>query len=413
MSEIRVNKVVNSTGDNDSGLDMTTNDQVLIKTANTTAITVDSSQNVTLAGNLTVSGTATGVGGGINKNYIINGGMIINQRNGTTLTSSTNNNYNFDRWKLYLNGSVAVSTQQLSALNANVVSLNTASSENFNNVMSIDCTTNANLGSSDMLGQVQIIEGSESVPLAGKSCTLSFWVKSNITGQYYVTFKIGSARSYVAPYTISSANTWQKKTITLTMDTLANLNTSGSLTNGAGFHVYFGLRLGTSSQQTSTINQWVSGNFYGTSSQVTWGTNSSDSFYMSGVKLELGASATAFNHNSIGEELQICRRYFYKTNPDNQKLFGEITGNLYSANQAVLDMNLSPIMRSSPAVTRGGTYNTFWVAGKDTDATTGTAITGAKRNSLWWETASMSIANGGVVGFQVTYNGQLSIDAEL
>jgi len=64
MSEIKVNSVVNSTGDNDSGLDLSTNDQVIIKTANTTALTVDSSQNVTLAGNLTVSGTATGVGGG-------------------------------------------------------------------------------------------------------------------------------------------------------------------------------------------------------------------------------------------------------------------------------------------------------------------------------------------------------------
>jgi len=349
MSEIRVNKVVNSTGDNDSGLDMTTNDQVLIKTANTTAVTVDSSQNVTLAGNLTVSGTTTGVGSSSNKNYIINGGMIINQRNGTTLTSSTNNNYNFDRWKLYLEGSVAVSTQQLSALDANVVSLNTASGENFNNVMSIDCTTNANLGSTDLLGQIQIIEGSESVPLAGKSCTLSFWVKTNITGQYYVTFKIGSARSYVAPYTISSANSWEKKTITLTMDTLANLNTNGSVTNGAGFQVYFGMRLGTSSRQTSTINQWVAGNFYGTGSQVTWGTSSSDTFYMSGVKLELGASATAFNHKSIGEELSASERYY--------QVISNAHGSAFNTGRAGFGLELRQTMRANPAFSQTAVLN--------------------------------------------------------
>ena len=78
------------------------------------------------------------------------------------------------------------------------------------------------------------------------------------------------------------------------MDTLANLNTSGSIATGAGFQVYFGLRLGTSSQTSSTINAWHDGNFYGTSSQVTWGTNTADTFYMSGVQLEIGDTATDF-----------------------------------------------------------------------------------------------------------------------
>ena len=264
------------------------------------------------------------------RNVIINGAMQLDQRNGGALTATANNTCFLDRWKLYLNGSCAVSTQQLPATDGNVSSLHTASGETFTNIMSIDCTTAASLGSSDLLGVIQLIEGGNSVPLAGRSCTLSFYVKTNVTGQYYVTFKIGSGRSYIAPYTVSSANTWEKKTITLTMDTLANLNTSGSITTSAGFQVYFGLRLGTSAQQSNTLNAWHNGNFYGKSDQVTWGTNTSDTFYMSGVQLEIGNAATDFEHRSFGEELALCQRYF-ETGIFSQRISGTIvrTGQSY------------------------------------------------------------------------------------
>ena len=127
------------------------------------------------------------------RNVIINGGFMISQRNASALTATTNNTYFLDRWKLYLNGSCAVSTQQMLSLDSNVTALNTASGETFNNVLSIDCTTAASLGTNDLLGIIQMIEGSSSLPLAGQSCTLSFWVKTNVTGQYYVSFKIGSS----------------------------------------------------------------------------------------------------------------------------------------------------------------------------------------------------------------------------
>jgi len=245
------------------------------------------------------------------RNIIINGAMQLDQRQGGALTAGVNNTYFLDRWKFYLNGSCAASTQKLPATDSNVSSLHTASGQTFSNVMSIDCTTAATLGSTDLLGVLQLIEGANSVPLAGRSCTLSFYVKTNVTGQYYVTFKIGSGRSYIAPYTVSSANTWEKKTITLTMDTLANLNTSGSITTSAGFQVYFGLRLGTSGQMSNTLNAWHAGNYYGKSDQVTWGTNTADTFYMSGVQLEIGDTATDFEHRPIGEELALCSRYYH------------------------------------------------------------------------------------------------------
>ena len=251
------------------------------------------SSNVSSTGNITTTGTVNtpSINGGQiggRRNVIINGGFTVSQRNGTALTATTNNTYFLDRWRLYLNGSCAVSTQQMLAADSNVLALNTATGETFNNVLSIDCTTAASLGGTDLLGIIQMIEGYNTVPLAGQTCTLSFHVKTNVTGQYYVAFKISGSgeRTYLAPYTVSSADTWEKKTITFTMDTLANLNSNASVTNSSGLQVYFGLRLGTSGQMSDTLNAWHAGNYYGKSDQVTCGTNTSDTFYLGGIQLE-------------------------------------------------------------------------------------------------------------------------------
>ena len=153
------------------------------------------SSNVSSTGNITTTGTVNtpSINGGQiggRRNVIINGGFTVSQRNGTALTATTNNTYFLDRWRLYLNGSCAVSTQQMLAADSNVLALNTATGETFNNVLSIDCTTAASLGGTDLLGIIQMIEGYNTVPLAGQTCTLSFHVKTNVTGQYYVAFKI-------------------------------------------------------------------------------------------------------------------------------------------------------------------------------------------------------------------------------
>ena len=287
------------------------------------------------------------------RNAIINGGFTVSQRNGTTLTATTNNTYFLDRWKLYLNGSCAVSTQQMLPADSNVTALNTASGETFNNVLSIDCTTSASLGSTDLLGIIQMIEGSNSVPLAGQTCTLSFHVKTNVTGQYYVAFKISGSgeRTYLAPYTISSADTWEKKTITFTNDTLANLNSNASVTTSSGLQVYFGLRLGTSGQMSNTLNAWHSGNYYGKSDQVTWGTNTSDTFYIGGIQLEKNGQATPFEHRSVGEELALCQRYFYAFadgRNGNDRHIG--TGTYYASNAIFFNCKFPVSMRVKPTL---------------------------------------------------------------
>jgi hypothetical protein len=310
------------------------------------ALTRIKSAGVT-SGGITANQLNIGQIGG-RRNVIINGGFTVSQRNAAALTATTNNTYFLDRWRLYLNGSCAVSTQQMLSLDTNVTALNTASGETFNNVLSIDCTTAASLGSTDLLGIIQMIEGYNTVPLAGQVCTLSFHVKTNVTGQYYVALKMSgsSERTYLAPYTVSSANTWEKKTITFTMDTATNLNNTASVTTGSGLQVYFGMRLGTSGQMSNTLNAWHAGNYYGKSDQVTWGTNTSDTFYLGGIQLEKGSLATPFEHRSFGEELSLCQRY-YQAIPKYTFFNGAVE---VSSNSLRAGVPITRPLRASPTI---------------------------------------------------------------
>ena len=323
-------------------------------------------------GDLTASSLNSGQFGG-RRNIVINGGFTVSQRIGTTLTASTNNNYTLDRWNYYLGGSCRNSTQQLVSDNTKVTALNTASGQTFNNALLADCTTAASIGTDDLLGYIQIIEGSNSVPLAGQTCTLSFYVQSSVAGRYYVALKIGSARSYIASYDIDSADTWERKTITLTMDTLAQLESGGSLTNGGGFQMHFTLRSSISGQVTNSINQWVDGNFYAKSGMAAWGTSTDHNWYLAGVQLEVGSVATPFEHRSFGEELALCQRYFQKSfrydqapenagNTTSINYNGHVAGYCGSNNSGVLasGVQLSPEMRATPTITTYGNSNGHW-----------------------------------------------------
>ena len=146
------------------------------------------------------------------------------------------------------------------------------------------------------------------------------------------------------------------------MDTLANyISAGGSPTNNQGFWIWFGLRLGTSSQQGSTINQWASGNYYGTSSQVTWGTNASDTFYMGAVKFELGSTATPFVYESSGDQLAKCQRYFQGPITSYPATYGSgVIGNIFYAvamsktPTAVIINNSGALAFSANSSTTGG-----------------------------------------------------------
>jgi hypothetical protein len=138
--------------------------------------------------------------------------------------------------------------------------------------------------------------------------TLSFWVRSSITGTYSV--KLGNSASdrfYIATYTISAANTWEQKTITLAGDTSGTWLTD----NSTGIEIRFGMAIG-SSFTSSTIGSWAAGSSFGaTTASNNWiGTNGA-TFYITGVQLEAGTNASAFERRDYGRELVMCQRYCY------------------------------------------------------------------------------------------------------
>jgi hypothetical protein len=161
----------------------------------------------------------------------------------------------------------------------------------------------------------QLLYGTSSA----KNITLSFWVKSNKTGTYTVVFRKLSNTAYhlVHEYTIDAANTWEKKVITIspTAGSTSFLTASaGAIVNSEarGFQVGFNLTFG-STYNGATNNTWTTNTLhYATTNQVNWLDDTSNNFYLTEVQLEVGDTATPFEHRSWGEEKQLCLRYFAK-----------------------------------------------------------------------------------------------------
>jgi len=232
------------------------------------------------------------------RNRIINGGMVIDQRNaGATVTPSNETvTYITDRFAFIRSSSTSPTLRQ-----------STDAPPGFTNSLLF---TNAASGTTPEYAQVyQNIEGFNSSDFAwgtanAQPVTVSFWVKSSLTGTFSVAIRnSASNRSYVSTYTISSANTWEYKTVTIPGDTSGTWLTN----NGIGINLVF--RFGASSG-TSSINQWTAtGNAFATGSVNVMGTANA-TFQITGVQLEEGTAASPFEYRLYGQELSLCRRYF-------------------------------------------------------------------------------------------------------
>ena len=239
------------------------------------------------------------------RNRIINGDMRIDQRNAGASVSvnSASSPYCPDRFEARIQQATAGMTAQQS----------TTVPAGFINSLLMTVTNTTAPAAGNRVHIRQIIEGFNVADLgwgsaSAQTVTLSFWVRSSVTGTYGVGF-INSAenRSYVGTYIVNTANAFEYKTITLPGDTSGTWITN----NSNGIRLVFDLGSGTSFN--ATANAWVAQEACRTSGCVNFQQNSGATFYITGVQLEPGSTATPFERRSYGQELALCQRYFEKT----------------------------------------------------------------------------------------------------
>jgi hypothetical protein len=263
---------------------------------------------------LTVGNVALGAGDATRfKNRIINGDMRIDQRNAGASVTPANAQYTLDRWQSVASVASKYSIQQ----NAGSVT----PPAGFKNYLGVTSLSAYSVGAGELFSLLQPIEGFNTSDLgfgaAGASTvTLSFWVRSSLTGTFGGSFSNGATnRSYPFTYTINAANTWEYKTVTIAGDTTG---TWVGATNGTGLNVQFSL--GTGTTLSGTANAWA-GAFYGSATGATSVVGTSGAtFYITGVQLEVGSSATGFEYVDQTVELAMCYRYYYKLANSSQYL---------------------------------------------------------------------------------------------
>ena len=331
------------------------------------------------------------------KNLVINGDMRINQRQNTPFTGTSG--YTIDRWncaKNYGGWSISESTGH-----ADEIGYNTA--------IKIDCTSTATMGTNNYAELQHKIEGSNLQHLQwggskGQPITLSFWVKSNLTGLYSVTVA-PSGNLYNASYTIDSPNTWEKKYITIPPLTTASI-TDG---NVSGMVLEFWIALGTA--YTDSTTDWGSSPSYGRDGQVNFMSSTDNEWLLTGVQLELGKVATPFEHRSYGEELALCKRYFYRHNiVSNRPVMGALSY-VENGTQTRGPIQFPVEMRSSPTLTvDSGTYN--FVNGTTSIGVSLSLQSASPQVALIYGSGS-GLTTGAVGYIRPTTDASISFDAEL
>jgi hypothetical protein len=234
------------------------------------------------------------------KNRIINGDMRIDQRNAGASLTPVDSQYSLDRFACYLSQSSKYTVQQSST-----------APTGFTNSLKVTSSSAYTVGASDYFALVQYIEGYNVADLSfgsasAKTITISFWVQSSLTGTFGGAIRNSAAnRIYPFSYAISAANTWEQKTITIAGDTTGTWLTN----NGIGIAVWFGLGVGSTYSDTAGAWTTKASTISATSAVSVVGTNGA-TFYITGVQLELGTSATPFERRMYGQELALCQRYY-------------------------------------------------------------------------------------------------------
>lgn len=273
------------------------------------------------------------------RNRIINGAMVIDQRNAGA--SGTAVGYTVDRFGYYGTQASKGTWQQ----NAGSVT----PPAGFKNYLGFTSSSAYSVLSTDLFELYQSIEGLNLYDLAwgtasAATVTLSFWVRSSLTGTFGGSLtNNGNTRNYPFTYTISASNTWEQKTVTVTGDTTGTWLT----TNGVGMVVIFGL--GAGSSYSGTANSWngTTSAILPTGATSVVGTNGA-TFYITGVQLEKGSTASPFEYRLYSTELALCQRYCMAWRVDGATQQYIAVGQAYGATSSIYMIPLPVTPRVTP-----------------------------------------------------------------
>jgi len=282
------------------------------------------------------------------RNRLINSDMRIDQRNaGASVTPTVDATYTLDRWVAQLSVASKFSVQQ----NAGSVT----PPAGFTNYLGATSLAATSLGATDYYFIRQAIEGFNIADLGwgtanAKTVTLSFWVRSSLTGTFGGSLaNSGYSRSYPFTYTISSANTWTQISVTIAGDTTGTWLT----TNGIGINVSFGLGVG--STYSASAGAWTGSSFIFSATGATSvvGTNGA-TFYITGIQLEVGTQATSFEYRQYTTELQLCQRYYWKLKGSDGNYASFSSGLSTGSTTARHSLIYPTTMRAAPTFSFGG-----------------------------------------------------------
>ena len=336
------------------------------------------------------------------KNILYNGAMQIHQR-GNTTTASGSSKYFVDRFNVFSNGSEAVANLQQST--------DVPSGNGFAKSLLIDVTTaESSVAASEIAVLRQIMEGYDLQQLqygasSARPVTLSFWVKSPKAGTHICELWhfTSPVRTQSQSYTVSSANTWEKHSVTFSGDTATALDNDNNYTMAVQWGLFAGTNYTSGTLATSWQNSGDTNRYVG---QQNLFDNTSNNFYLTGVQLEVGNSASDFEHRSFGEELQLCKRYYYKLGGDTA--YQTVNTVVNFTGGTMLGHYQHPVqMRAAATITKTGNWATL---GGDT--TVGQTVS-ADQNGPKTVQLGFSGGSGGTAGLASTLRWSNDINANL
>lgn len=333
------------------------------------------------------------------RNRIINGNMVIDQRNaGAAVTA--NGAYPLDRFVVAINSG------------SQSVQRSTVAPAGFVNSLAWTVTTGGAPSAATQNSIRQVIEGFNVADLAfgtasAAAVTLSFWVRSSVTGTFSGSVLNGGyTRSYVYTYTINSANTWEYKTVAIAGDTTGTWATD----NTAGFRVTFDT--GSGSNFNGTAGAWNAGEFYRASGANSIAGTTGATFYITGVQLEAGTNASAFEQIDYGRELIMCQRYFVKTYGQSVAVPTNSSGGFlrtrsFSGTYSAFVWLLPVSMRTAPTAViynqNTSAVNSWRNLDASTDAAANVSTTGEQSITV----ESSALVAGATYAFQLTGSAEL------